>query len=102
MSEIKLKNCPFCGGDDLHVERWDSGTKICCYDCCSVFSKADATCTEDHVKAWNSRADSEQIKHIVDENQQMFSENMKLCKELEKERAYNSALITLIKAKAVG
>ena len=94
----ELKNCPFCGGDDLHVEKWDLGTRICCYDCMIAFWKADATSEKDHKEAWNQRADASQIEHIVKENQDMFAENMKLCKELDRERAYNSALITLIKA----
>ena len=96
--KLKLKNCPFCGGDDIHVEKWEKGSRICCYDCLIGFWQCEATCEEDQVKAWNNRADSDQIEKIVKENQDMFAENMKLCKELERERSYNSALITLIKA----
>lgn len=59
MSEIKLKRCPFCGGEDIGVMTDDNGTSwyIFCKDCgcCCGYAMHE----EEAVKAWNRRVNNE-------------------------------------------
>ena len=55
-SKPKLKNCPFCNGNNIHIETDDDlGSYICCYDCLASFFQQEACCPEDNIKAWNKR-----------------------------------------------
>lgn len=74
MSEIKLKPCPFCGGEDIYEtysQECSLGTKnpeIFCNSCKAILSIEDdspyMTCDEDYAyrkaktkEAWNTRAE---------------------------------------------
>lgn len=62
MSE-ELKPCPFCGGNDLHIESFSGwgADVIICYDCLATFSQQEITCEEDLIGAWNRRVKDEHI-----------------------------------------
>lgn len=59
----KLKPCPFCGSDDVHIrvhcneEGEEVGAQIECYGCVSIYVHSEAINQEELVSAWNRRAD---------------------------------------------
>ena len=48
---IELRNCPFCGSDLLHTEKFYVG----CLSCGAIGSNAKSK--QFAIKAWNTRAD---------------------------------------------
>lgn len=60
----KLKPCPFCGSDEVHIrvlrnEKYEEiGAQIECYGCLSIYGQAEACCQEELVEAWNRRAEN--------------------------------------------
>lgn len=55
VSEIKLKPCPFCGGNATTVESDPTGEFFICCESCKAFVGVYATENE-AVAAWNRRA----------------------------------------------
>ena len=55
MLTMKLKPCPFCGGNDVSVVDKGYFSFIECADCLGAFYQREACCVEDNVKAWNKR-----------------------------------------------
>jgi len=60
MSEqIKLLDCPFCGGDDVGLESTITEVSASCADCCANIHRwqthTDDQGTKDVVAAWNTR-----------------------------------------------
>lgn len=66
MSEIKLKPCPFCGGDNVGIWENKPITKIIpttyearCYDC--HFGLSPSKTKEEAIVAWNTRKPVERV-----------------------------------------
>lgn len=62
MSEIKLKSCPFCGGDN--VDFWETDSKehpyqIICFSCCNGTDKCRTE--EIAITRWNTRKPMQEI-----------------------------------------
>ena len=66
MSEIKLKPCPFCGGEAKVFAYSDGGICVKCMNCyCQTFATSDwnianakeKSAYEKIVEAWNRRAE---------------------------------------------
>ncbi len=59
---MKLKPCPFCGSDDIHIKvhrnkhQEEVGAQIECYGCLSVYVQVEACSQEELIQAWNKRA----------------------------------------------
>lgn len=58
MTEIKLKPCPFCGGEDVHItDAWPHYPY--CLGCGAVVRKTPYACGEEGIKQaaqrWNRR-----------------------------------------------
>ena len=50
-----LKPCPFCGGNNLRINSDALGGRIECYECLSVYWKAEIVSEDDLINAWNRR-----------------------------------------------
>ena len=70
MSEIKLKPCPFCGGEARVMKQFESGvevgSKIVCFDCLANFYQGEAWDAEGNIDAWNQRAERVGEWELVD------------------------------------
>jgi len=56
--QIKLKPCPFCGGDPVTYERgWDWAIVVTCLDCGYSISGFDTT--EKAIDMWNTGVENE-------------------------------------------
>lgn len=59
--EIKLKPCPFCGGDAVMLVNMFGGWTVCCTDCdcrCWDYGPNGYETKGKAAEAWNRRADS--------------------------------------------
>lgn len=78
MSEIKLKPCPFCGGEvyieDLGVEKGDHYYMLQCTneDCDAATSFGEKN-KKDFIKAWNTRNPVDDVLEQIELNAELFS-----------------------------
>lgn len=58
----KLKPCPFCGSDNVHLSHWTDQAYVYCANC---MIKTDvylhSGCDKKAVEAWNRRADEDKV-----------------------------------------
>jgi Lar family restriction alleviation protein len=85
MNEIKLKPCPFCGGEDLSIETDDHTGEYCIF-----CSKCGPACFDkykiDSIHTWNSRVDStagdvSNIKELIMNQKELPAEFRKIIDE---------------------
>ena len=75
MKEIKLKECPCCGGEaemkeTRYIDATPSSVKVLCKKCAlqtkSFIESLDYCAKEEAAKVWNRRAQQINLKHQID------------------------------------
>lgn len=71
MSEIELKQCPFCGSEDVVCERFEDVYYVECWYCGAKIETYNGA--EDAIEGWNARAiDRDELMAIADELENKF------------------------------
>lgn len=77
MSEIKLLNCPFCGGEAKVIEN-NQYTDIHSVMCKNCFAESDRYHTqEEAIKQWNTRKPMERIIERLEEEADKWRDTQK-------------------------
>lgn len=57
----KLKPCPFCGSENVHLSNWSDQAYVYCADCLvKTEVYLHGNCAEKAIEVWNRRAGEEQ------------------------------------------
>ena len=98
MSEIKLKRCPFCGGEaKLEINREMGGTQyqVLCTKCPTTVGRYWFWKKEDAINSWNTRKPMQEIvERLEEEYRSLFEARMKLAEKMDTDKtAFDRARI---------
>ncbi len=73
MSEIKLKPCPFCGGEAIIYENdEDDEYMIGCKNCCAAEPMTEWASKENAIAQWNTRKPVERVLGRLEEEKEKY------------------------------